>query len=100
EEADQSSGSLRLPGRAGERSREGNVRLKLGRNRADESNTGHVDQLAHLLKANLGLTARDDCGDRLAGRRPAHFLSLARQLVRDPELRKQSRRQVNAAGAI
>src|SRR5207244_10243901 len=81
EEADQRFGGLQLPGHAGERPREGNVRLKLGRNRAHESNTRDVEQLADLLKTNLRLAARDDRSYRFAGRRPAHLLSLARQLA-------------------
>src|SRR5262249_2425489 len=83
EKADQSSGGLGLSGRRGERPREGNVGLKLRRNRADESNTRDVYQFADLLKANLRLAARDDCGYRLAGWRPAHLSTLSSHLVGD-----------------
>ena len=81
EEADQSSRGVRLSGLGRECPCEGNIRLELGRNRADESNTRDVYQLTDLLKANLRLAACDYSGYRLAGWRPAYLSTLAGHLV-------------------
>src|ERR1700688_2171940 len=89
EEADQRTSRLGLPDRAGERTREKNHRLDLGRNRADEGNSRDMYQLADLLEADLHLATRDDRGHRLAGRRPSHLSTLARDLVCNAELGEQ-----------
>src|SRR5437879_4499862 len=91
---------IRLPGVAGESAREGKPGLQLCRDRADEAHPGDVDQLAHLLEADLRLAARDDRGHRLPGGRPTHLSTLARNLVCDAELRKQRGRQIGAAAAV
>ena len=64
-------------------------RLKLGGQGPDERDSRHVDELAHLLKADLHLAARHDRSDRFAGRRTANLPTLARDLVRDTELGEQ-----------
>ncbi len=84
EEADQRFGGLLLPDGARERRREKRHRLQLGGNRADEGDPGLVDELAHLLKADLRLAARNDRGNRLARGRPPHFAALARDLSATP----------------
>jgi hypothetical protein len=74
--------------------------LQLRRDRADEGHAGDVDQLADLLEADLRLAPRDDRGHRLAGGRPAHLPTLARNLACDAELREQRGRQIGAAAAV
>src|SRR5437660_617044 len=48
----------------------------------------------------ISASPRDDRGHRLAGRRPTHLSTLARNLVCDAELRKQRGRQIGAAAAV
>src|SRR5450631_3873862 len=59
-----------------------------------------MDQLGYLLEADLGLAARDDIGDRLAGWQPPYLSALAGDLIRDAELREQFGRQISAAAAV
>src|ERR1700682_5183663 len=60
----------------------------------------NLTRFPELLKADLGLAARDDRGHRLAGRRSPDLAALARHLVRHTELGKKRRREINPAAAV
>ena len=47
--------------------------LEFSRNGSDEGHAGCVNELAHLLKADLNLAARDDSGHRLTRWRATHL---------------------------
>src|SRR5262249_51641023 len=89
-----------MPGGGRDRPGERESWLQLGRERSDESHTGGMEELADLLKTDLHFAARDDGGHGFAGWRPAYFSTLARDLIRYPELREQRRRQIRAAAAV
>src|SRR3954453_18881153 len=76
-EAQQRGGCLRLLSVSGERAGEQGGQLDLGRKRADKAYPGDMYQFADLLKADLGLAARNDRRHRFAGRRSAYLPAFA-----------------------
>src|SRR5207248_7208195 len=92
ERLDQSLGGCNIARAGAEASRIGRVVLDLGRQRSDQGDALHWQDLADLVDAELGLAADDEVGDRAA------LLELGLWLHRtgDSELLEQAR-EINAA---
>ncbi len=69
--------------------------LHIRRKWAHEVDTSYGKQFTDLLEADLGLTARHDGADTLA----LNSAALRQNIIGDPQLLKQFRRQIRSADA-